>query len=506
VSGEAEEQRVPESLLAGEELPSLPAVAVEVLRLCRRDDVTLDDLAGVIAMDPALAAKLLRYSNSSLFNLGTEVTTLQRAMLVLGLKSVQLMSLSFSLAGGLPRAGQGFDYDAFWRRSIALAVAARLMASLTRQANEDEAFLCGLLGEIGRLVLTRGHARYSELFAAERGWPARARECAVLGYHSGDVGGMLLQKWGLPETIHLGVAALHDPGELPADLAPEHRRLVEVLHAAHLAVEVLCARASGALGALVARAAERFNLGEARVEAYLLALEGAFGEAAKLLDLPLPTDRSHAEILAEARAAMLDVGLGATGQLRRARPDFSHRAGPLSAAGVNALTGLPCAQGFHDYVVKEVRARRASSLAHAFGILLVGLDAAKGKPIPGDGTDEAQRLVASVLRRMTRKGDVPAYLEAGLFGVLVPECSAFGLRTLAERIRIGVTQHTLALHAGDAQLTVSIGGGCIGRAQRANDGDVLLAVCRRYLARAREGGGNASLIHPSVIHGPAAAA
>ena len=99
MSGEGEEQRVPESLFAGEELPSLPAVAVEVLRLCRRDDVTLDDLAGVIAMDPALAAKLLRYSNSSLFNLGTEVTTLQRAMLVLGLKSVQLMSLSFSLAG-----------------------------------------------------------------------------------------------------------------------------------------------------------------------------------------------------------------------------------------------------------------------------------------------------------------------------------------------------------------------------------------------------------------------
>jgi len=98
------------------------------------------------------------------------------------------------------------------------------------------------------------------------------------------------------------------------------------------------------------------------------------------------------------------------------------------------------------------------------------------------------------------------FLEPGLFGVLVPECSAFGLRTLAERIRIGVNQQTLALQAGDAQLTVSIGGGCIGRSQRANDGDVLLAVCRRYLARARDGGGNASLIHPSVIHGPAAAA
>ena len=238
---------VPAALLAGDDLPSLPAVAVEVLNLCRREEVTLDDLAAVVAVDPALAAKLLRYSNSSLFNLGSQVTTLPRAMLVLGLKSVQLMALSFSLADSLPRAGHGFDYDTFWRRSLALAVAGRLFADLTGGASQDEAFLCGLLGEIGRLVLARGSQGYGEEFADQAGWPERKRELQMLGYHSGDVGGLLLEKWGLSPTICLSVSALHDPTELTAHVPADRRRMVDVLHGAHLAVEVLCDGSSGAL-------------------------------------------------------------------------------------------------------------------------------------------------------------------------------------------------------------------------------------------------------------------
>ena len=73
------DQRLPAVLTRAENLPSLPAVAVEVLRLCQDESATIQDLAATIARDPALAAKLLKVSNSSLFNLGQEVTTLERA-------------------------------------------------------------------------------------------------------------------------------------------------------------------------------------------------------------------------------------------------------------------------------------------------------------------------------------------------------------------------------------------------------------------------------------------
>ena len=116
---------LPQAIFAAEHLPSIPIVALEVLRLCRDDETTLDDLAAAISNDASLSARLLRFANSSLYNLGSEVGTLQRATLVLGMKTVQLMSLSFSLASSLPREDRsdGFDYRTFRRRSIVRAVA-----------------------------------------------------------------------------------------------------------------------------------------------------------------------------------------------------------------------------------------------------------------------------------------------------------------------------------------------------------------------------------------------
>ena len=98
--------RFPVSLTQAENLPSLPTVALEVIQLTQDDDCTIDLLAQTISCDPALAAKLLKLSNSSLFTMGQDVTTLSRAAMVLGLKTVKLMSLSFSLVESLPGRSQ----------------------------------------------------------------------------------------------------------------------------------------------------------------------------------------------------------------------------------------------------------------------------------------------------------------------------------------------------------------------------------------------------------------
>jgi diguanylate cyclase (GGDEF)-like protein len=498
---------VPSALLRRENLPTLPAVAVEVLRLCRRDDSTLDDLATTIARDPALTAKLLRYSNSSLFNLGSEVTTLQRATLVLGMKSVQLMSLSFSLASHLPRDGQGFDYDSFWRRSLAQAVASRLLTSLSGRAGEDEAFLCGLLANLGQLVMAEGDQGYARVIdAAGDRWPGTAEEVHVLGYHRGDVTRELLGSWRLPPIIHLGVGYVHDQGDLPEDTPDLVREVVEVLDAAGLAVDVLCGESGRALVRLEEVAKERFALTAEQVGAYLLALEGAFREASELLDLPMPTDRSHDEIVAAARATMLQVGLEAAGELREslAPIDLEHRESiPGDATLLEPVTGLLGREGFETYVRAEVLARATAPVAHAFGVLLLVIDDAAAL-LGGGAVREAQRSVATVLKRMTRKGDVPVRLEGSRFAVLIPQCSAFGLRTLAERIRVGVAQLQPSAGVADHGLTVSLGGACIGRAARTGDGGALIQVAERYLERALEHGGNATLVHATVIHQAAA--
>ncbi len=91
-------------------LPTLPAVVIEILELTRNPDVSIEDLSYALARDPVLAAKLLRLANSSLFRRGDPVTTLIDAAVRLGLKTVKLMALSFTLADAIPRgAGKGAD-------------------------------------------------------------------------------------------------------------------------------------------------------------------------------------------------------------------------------------------------------------------------------------------------------------------------------------------------------------------------------------------------------------
>ena len=92
-----------------ESLPALPTVAIDVLRLMKSDDVAMDELADVIQNDPAVTAKLLKMVNSSVFGTTCEVASVQRAMVLLGLRSVKIMVLSVALGGRLQGpGGRGF--------------------------------------------------------------------------------------------------------------------------------------------------------------------------------------------------------------------------------------------------------------------------------------------------------------------------------------------------------------------------------------------------------------
>ena len=498
---------VPEALLQADNLPSLPTVAVQVLTLCRQEDTTLDDLAECIAGDPALAAKMLRYANSPAFSLGQEVTTLQRATLVLGQKSVQLMALSFSLTGSLPREGGGFDFDTFWRRSLARAVAARSMMGLVGRMGEEETFLCGLLSGIGQLVLARCFEPYGEVFAhcGER-WPTTADELEVLGFHRGDVGQALLSAWSLPPSICLGVGFLDQPDQLPADSGPQVGGMVEILSLSGLAVEALLAESGEALLELERRLAEAFQLGQDEVGAYLLALEAEFKEASRLLDMPMPTTRSHQEILDEARSAMLTVGMESMGQLRESHHrelDLCHRTViPAEECYLEPRLNLLNSAGFEEFLLCEAQARMGHSLPQALGVLVLEVDRYE-ELRAGQGQEACQEVlgtVARVLGRMTRSGDVAAHLDGPRFAVIVPETSPFGLRTLAERIRHGVQMQAVPTEGRDFHVSVSMGGACVGRVSRVAHGEALVEASLRYMARAQRLGGNGAEVHASVVH------
>ncbi len=264
-----------------QELPALPAVVLELLSSIDQEDTDVHVLAQKIELDQALAAKTLRIANSSFYGMQSKVTSIPQAVSVLGFHSIRTLVTACALTGSFAPVGGGFDFSAFWRHSLATAVAARLLAPHL-QVNPETAFTAGLLHDLGTLVLA---TRFPAEHALIRGY-RQAHDCqmadaelAVMGIDHAQVGSALAAYWKFPAAIQQAVADHHaierlDGGGLPL-----------VVHMANAIAHGL--DLSGLEDALVpplsATGWDRFALGDAAWFALIGQTERTFDEMSRIM-------------------------------------------------------------------------------------------------------------------------------------------------------------------------------------------------------------------------------
>jgi putative nucleotidyltransferase with HDIG domain len=200
----------PEQLAASvQDLPSLPAVVMELLSSIEQDNIDISVLAKKVSYDQALTAKTLRLANSSSFGLQVKVATIQQAITFLGFQTTRNLITTAAVTGCFPNGlCPGFNDKAFWRHSIATAACARSLARRLR-FNQDVAFTAGLLHDIGRLVLVTGHPQaYGEALAwrVEHDGEWLDAERTVLGIDHVDAGVALAEHWNFSDTMRLAIA------------------------------------------------------------------------------------------------------------------------------------------------------------------------------------------------------------------------------------------------------------------------------------------------------------
>ncbi|MEX0876665.1 MAG: HDOD domain-containing protein, partial [Phycisphaerales bacterium] len=146
-----------EDILSCSTLPSLPSVASRVLELTSDPDVKMDELAEEIRYDQGIAAKILRTVNSSFFGLRRRCSSIDHALVMLGLGPVKSLVLGFSLVSSLKAEdGDAFCYPEYWKRSLTTAVASKYAAEMAgNKLILDEAFLAGLFQDIGMIAMHR---------------------------------------------------------------------------------------------------------------------------------------------------------------------------------------------------------------------------------------------------------------------------------------------------------------------------------------------------------------
>ena len=194
------------------DLPSLPQAASAALKLLRDPGVTAAQMEQVICKDPSLAATILRIANSALFGVREEVSTLHRAVVVIGINALPSIILS-AVTEAMCRSPRVKDL-LLWEHSIAVALASQEIARATTHLAVEEAFVAGLLHDVGKVVLRQQADRqYDEVIerVCSQGQTFIEAEEAVFDFDHTTVGALVIHNWGLPSQLEEAVRMHHEP-------------------------------------------------------------------------------------------------------------------------------------------------------------------------------------------------------------------------------------------------------------------------------------------------------
>ncbi len=234
-------EKLESSLAGGElELPSLPEVALKIRRALADDNVSVTEVARLLGSDPALAARTLRIANSALFYRGSRpITSLNGAVSQLGYKMVRNVALSFAAQQVFIGYGSRPLRDlvsAVWRHSVHAAVVAHMLARVRTKLNADEAFLAGLLHEVGKLYIVMRAKDNVEVLASDPGF-----QSVLTAWHP-RVGRAVIEAWDLPPDLAAAVGD-HESCSLEAPDPPTMTAVVAVANYLVEHSEAACADA-----------------------------------------------------------------------------------------------------------------------------------------------------------------------------------------------------------------------------------------------------------------------
>jgi len=446
-------------LKASNRLPSPPGVALRILELSRSDDTSLDDLAKTISTDPALASRMLKFVNSPSAGFGHQIFTLDEAVNQIGLRGVQLMALSFSLvSSGRVEVCPSFDFDQFWSRSLACAVAGKVFAQTAGRLDPNQAFVTGLLLHIGQLAMACGipdayEAVLAEAISRPQELPAIERE--QLGATHIQVGTGLLQDWRIPEAIWQCIAQTQQPEishTSPGRLPPSH-----VLHLADVTATLLCdskAHRAGKVDEILELVRVNFELeGQAWLELYDQIVRDwkAYGQ---LLSVKAGTDMSFRDLQDEAREQIAALSMATQIENKGIKQQNEQL---LQRSRIDSLTGIANRAAFDERLASELARARRTRCPVALCLLDIDhfkkFNDAHGHPVG----DRVLQSVAKALEKTVRKMDLAARYGGEEFAVIAPECNPERAASLAERLREAIEEIRLDLTSQKLSVTVSVG-------------------------------------------------
>lgn len=212
-------------------LPTMPVIIDNILTAVRDDRTSAKDLAEFIIKDQAISNKVLKLANSAYYGLMREVDSIPRAITVIGFNEVIGLTIGMSVFSALGQNDMNglLDMKELWLHSIACATAAKKVAQKTRSSEVDKIFLCGLLHDMGKVILAVYLPdEYREVFekAKTSEMPLYRTEKKILGTNHAMLSGLLMKRWHFPDSLLLPSRFHHGSVSCSSDYK-EHAMIVE---------------------------------------------------------------------------------------------------------------------------------------------------------------------------------------------------------------------------------------------------------------------------------------
>lgn len=447
-----------EHILNSPSLPSLPSVAVELLNLSRDPSSKQQDFVNVTQSDPAIAAKILKLSNSSFFGIRTDVKTIQKAISMLGTRAVTSLALSFSIARqSIGDSSTSKHFRDYWQRSVLQAIACEAMVEYQEEHSTSELFLAGLMLDIGRLamlkVLSRKYVDVLEKQSAN-GPSLNQLEIDAFEFDHVGAGTALLRQWGFPPTLVKAVEQHH----ATTPISDSDRELAEILRLTRVAAcisDYFYGYATGpALEKYVQTAAEHLGLNRNAAMDLIDNVSERFRESADMFDadayaLPDPSD-----LMAGANQQLAALAFAA----EQSQADLATEMEALRRQAIHdPLTNVYNRVYFDDVFSQEADLCRRN--ARSIGLIFLDIDHFKNlnDTYGHQFGDSVLIELANSFTTQLRESDVLARFGGEEFVILARQTTYDGLGILCERLRNAAERANLVHEGTRVPVTISVG-------------------------------------------------
>jgi two-component system cell cycle response regulator len=466
------QENILETILKSENLPTLPIVASQLIALTSREEATLADISELISKDISLSAKVLKVSNSAFYSFPQQIGSISQAVSVLGINAVRSLVLSFSfLTMRRGKTTVKFDFNTFWDKALASAVGAKLIAGQLKDFDAEQAFISGLLQNLGELILVKTlPEKYEEMRAAieEHGENSLAVEERILGIAHPRIGAEVAKKWCFPEELTAPVEYHHAPqGYTGKKTAIQ--TAVNIVYLSDLLVNILYSDKPDHFHKQFRKDSSRLlDFMPSNIEAVLEQFHVEVENAGKYFDFNIKTRKSVQEILQEANIKLSIINLDydqMNKQLIQAKINLENLTRELerkniilgNLANIDGLTEVYNHRYFQNALDQEIY--RASRNSASLALLMIDIDRFKkfNDTYGHQVGDFVLKQFALCMKEKIRKYDILARYGGEEFSIILPETDLEQACIVAEKLRCTVEEYEFNDNNGSYSLTASFG-------------------------------------------------